>query len=143
MKSKQILFLVLSFLHLIYISQSSEVYGIPSMKTKMEESSCPCSLKDSCCDASLLSDPCTSGCCVFSTSVLNLDFQNAEQSSIKGSIKQLALRVPNSIPAANSLIDLINCHWVLPNLNNSKLTRWIELHQTRQFLLQFFAVWRC
>ena len=143
MRSKQFLFLVLSFLHLIYISQSSEVYGIPSLKTKMEESSCPCSLKDSCCDASLPSDPCTSGCCVFSTSVLNLNFQNAEQSSIKGSIKKIASRLSTSIIAANSLTDLINWHWVLPSLISSKVSRWIELHQTRQFLLQFFAVWRC
>jgi hypothetical protein len=143
MRSKQFLFLVLSFLHLIYISQSSEVYGIPSIKTKMEESSCPCSLKDSCCDASLPSDPCTSGCCVFSTSVLNLNFQNAEQSSIKGSIKKIASRLSTSIIAANSLTDLINWHWVLPSLISSKVSRWIELHQTRQFLLQFFAVWRC
>jgi hypothetical protein len=143
MRSKQFLFLVLSFLHLIYISQSSEVYGIPSIKTKMEESSCPCSLKDSCCDASLPSDPCTSGCCVFSTSVLNLNFQNAEQSSIKGSIKKNAGRLSSSIIAANSLTDLINWQWVLPSLISSKVSRWIELHQTRQFLLQFFAVWRC
>jgi hypothetical protein len=91
----------------------------------------------------LPSDPCTSGCCVFSTSVLNLNFQNAEQSSIKGSIKKIAGRLSTSITAANSLTDLINWHWVLPSLISSKVSRWIELHQTRQFLLQFFAVWRC
>ncbi len=143
MRRKQILFLVLSFLHLIYISQSSEVYGIQSTKSELKESYCPCSAEEKCCDASLPSDPCTAGCCVFSTSVLNFNFQNAEQTPIKVSIKQWALRVSKSILAANSLIDLINYYGVLQGLISCKVTRWHELHYNRQFILQFFEVWRC